>query len=131
ASRVDAREPELLYAVGREVTDLQLRDPVLALRPSAAPEREQRLAAQVMQLGIALVALEVVRALERLGGVLEVAGRLRRACGLALRGRVVGRDPQDLFEFAARAIEVAAGQGRAGLGAQALDHFLLVRRGRR
>ena len=131
AARVDAREPELLHAVGREVADLQLRDPVLALRLLVAPEREQRLAAQVVQLGIALVTLEMVRAFERLGGVLELAGRLRRARGVALRGRVVGRDLQDLLEFAARAFEVALRQRRVGLGAQAFDLLLLLRCRRR
>ncbi len=130
-ARVDAREPELLHAVGREVADLQLRDPVLALRFVVAPEREQRLAAQVMQLGIALVTFEMVRAFERLGGVFEIAGCLRRARGVALRGRVVGRDPQDLLEFAARTSEVALRQRRVGLGAQAFDLLLLLRCRRR
>ena len=50
-----------------------------------------------MRLGIALVALEVVRASSTSARCFEVPGRLRRARGVALRGRVAGRDLQDLF----------------------------------
>ena len=106
ATRVDARQPELLHLRGGRLADLQLGQVVLAPRLLVAPEDVERLAAQIVNLGIPGVVLEVMRAVERGDRVVELSGGRRGARGVALRGRVARQLLQHLFELAARLVEL-------------------------
>jgi hypothetical protein len=93
-----------------------------------AIEGVERLSAKVVQLGIGLVPLEVVGLLQRLGRVLELARRRRGAPGIALGRAVVRQRPQDLFELAERAFEIAARQRLLRLLALLFDLLRLLGR---
>ena len=102
-------------------SDLELGDVVLPPRLLVPAEHIQRLAAQVMHLGIAGVVLEVVRPLERGDGVVELSGGRRRTRGVALRGRVARQQLQHLFELVAGLVELALQQIVVRLLAQPID----------
>ena len=108
ATRIDAGQPQLLHPLGGVLPQLQLADVVLALRLVVASQDVERLAAQVVNLRIRGVVLEVMGALERGDRVVELSGRRRGARGVALGGRVARQQLQHLFQLATRAIEVAA-----------------------
>jgi hypothetical protein len=121
APRVDAGQPQLLDLDGGCLADLELTDVVLALGLVVASQDVERLAAQIVNLRIAGVMLEVVRALERGHGVVELTRGRRRARGVALRGRIARHLLEHLLQLAARLVELPVQQIIVRVLAQLLD----------
>ena len=94
---------------------------VFAPRLVVASEDVQRLAAEIVNLRIAGVVLEVVGALERGDGVVELSGGRGRARSVALRRRIARHLFQHLFQLVACLVELAIQEIVAGVLPQALD----------
>ena len=93
---------------------------MLAARPFDVIEGVERLTAQVVELGIGAMRVEIMGLLEHVGRVLELPSGLCRACRVSRRRCVARKEREHLFELLPRAIEVA---GRQCLGRLAAELF--------